>query len=139
MKLDLLPPEIDEEIDIVPLVSCAFLVMFILLISSRFLDEATGMRVELPTGTEPTQTLFRDDADAVTLSAAGGIEYRDAAGPIALATLADLEEKLKSRPDCQRPLILRCDRQCTYEQYTFLKNATLNAGVTRLFEETTNP
>jgi len=139
MKLDLVPADVDDDFDIVPFISVAFLVMFVLLVASQFLEEAVGTRVDLPVGQAVPQTLLRDDADTVTLAVNGDIELRDAEGITSIESVEALEEKLKARPDCHRPLILRCDRHCTYEQYTRVKNAALNAGALTLFEETRTP
>ncbi len=135
MKLDLLPDDDVDSFDFVPWINCLFLLMFFLMtISSGFLAEAEGHRVTLPTA-ETVQLIARDDADMVTYAANDQLWWQTSAGESALDSLADLEVKVRERSEPNRPVIVRCDRRCTYEQYTRLKNALLNAGVTTIFEE----
>jgi biopolymer transport protein ExbD len=130
----LVPTEEDDAIDFTPMMTVVFLLLFFFMLISAFLDEAAGYRVALPDA-EAKQFIWRDDADSATLTENEEIWYRDAAGEAKLKSLQELENKLKERADPNRPVILRCDRHCTYEQFTHLKNAVLNGGARTIFEE----
>jgi biopolymer transport protein ExbD len=134
MRLHLVPDEEDDAIDFTPMIAVVFLLVFFLMLISSFFEEAPGYRLSLPVA-ESSQLISQGDAEGITLTANDEIWYRDAGGETMLNSLAELEERLKRRAEPGRPVILRCDRLCTFEQVTLLKNAVINAGVPTIFEE----
>jgi len=128
----------DDTIDFTPWINGVFLIVFFFMIASLFLDEAPGYAITVPTG--PTsQAILEDEADRVSLSATDEIWYRDSKGEVKLGSFTELEETMRQRQDLNRPVLLRGDRQCRYEQMTRLKNALRNAGVVTIFEQLTPP
>ncbi len=134
MKFNLVADEEDDAVDFTSTLAVVLLLVFFVILLSSFLEEAEGQRVSLPVAAA-SQVIARDDADSVTLTDNEAIYYRDKGGEVLLDSLAELETRLSQRSDPSRPVILRCDRHCTYEQYTHLKNAVINAGVVTVFEE----
>ena len=130
------PQEPDDSIDYAPFIGVILLLFLFFVAASSFMEEARGIAVDLPTA-ESTQAISRDAADTITYSANEELSLQTSTGEETIGSLAELESNLKARSDTKRPVILRVDRRCTYEQYLLLKNAVLNAGVTSIFEETT--
>jgi biopolymer transport protein ExbD len=134
MKLHLLPDAEDDAIDFTSMISVLFLLLFFFVLISSYLDEATGLRLSLPQA-DAAQLLSRDDADSVSLTSADEIWYREAGGEEKQISIQELEQKLRQRNERSRPVLLRCDRRCTFEQFMHLKNAVINAGADTIFEE----
>jgi biopolymer transport protein ExbD len=100
------------------------------------LDDAHVLPLQLPTAANPT-TIRRDAADIVTLGSDGTYRWNEAGAEQALKDVDELIARLKKRAGAarQRPVILRCDARCSYQQFIQAQNALKLAGVETVFLE----
>jgi biopolymer transport protein ExbD len=134
VKLNLLSDEPDG-LDVAPVVAGILLVLALAALSATGSDESRGFSLTIPSG-DAVETIDPMATDEVSLTAAGDILLRVGSGEPRRVGVKDLEERLRGH---NRPMLLRCDRRCHYEQYTRVKNALLNAGVTTIFEAMAPP
>lgn len=136
MNLRLAMPEEDDEIDITPMIDCVFLLVLFFMVTSSFIEEAQAFKITLPRADESV-TIARDKIDAVSVTLAGEYYFRDASGEQKLDSLEVLLQRLRQRrpEDKERPVLIRCDARCEYQQFVQVKNVLKLAGVAIIFEE----
>jgi biopolymer transport protein ExbD len=134
VKLNLFPDDADG-LDVAPIVAGILLLLALATLATTSSDEARGLSLTVPSG-DAVETIDPMAIDEVSLTAAGEILLCSGPGEPRRVEVKDLEERLRGH---NRPVLLRCDRQCHYDQYTRVKNALLNAGVTTIFEAMAPP
>lgn len=98
-------------------------------------EDLEGFEIRLPTADEPS-LVPQGGADIVSVSHEGKYRFEDSKGARDVANLTDLLAQLKKRPAAgNRPVVLRCDRRCTYQQFMQVKNVLRQAKVGTIFEE----
>ena len=130
-------PEHETRIEIMPLIDVIFLLVLFFMFTSTFIEEAKVFQIVLPKADQPT-VINRDDADSVGLTIDGKIYFRGTAGEEEeVDNLQILIAKLKERDESgqKRPVIIRCDARCEYQEFVKVKNALKLAGVETIFEE----
>lgn len=132
MKLRLAQVESeDDEIDITPMIDCVFLLLLFFMLTSSFIEEANVFKIMLPKAAQPSK-VSRDKADFVSVTVEGKYFFGDEE----LEHLDVLLEKLKARDATKdRPVVIRCDARCEYQQFMQVKNVLKLAGVETIFEE----
>ena len=135
LRLAQTEPE-DDQIDITPMIDCIFLLVLFFMVTSSFIEEAKVFKIILPKADKPV-TVAREDADSISLTVDGEYFFRDAAAEEQIDDLTVLIERLKQRDDANkdRPVIIRCDARCEYQQFVQVKNALKLAGIETIFEE----
>lgn len=133
MKLRLAQVESeDDDIDITAMIDCVFLLLLFFMLTSSFIEEANVFKILLPKAAQPMK-VARDKADFVSVTADGKFFYGDEE----LEHLDVLLDKLKAREAVakDRPVVIRCDARCEYQQFMQVKNVLKLAGVETIFEE----
>jgi biopolymer transport protein ExbD len=138
MKLRLANAETEsDDIDITPLIDVIFLLVLFFMLTTTFIEEAKVFQIVLPKADTPS-IVSRDDTDSVSLTVNDEIYFRSATGDDEkIDNLELLVVKLSEREGSarKRPVIIRCDARCTYQQFVTVKNALKLAGVETIFEE----
>lgn len=129
-------PDEEDDIDLTPMIDCVFLLVLFFMVTSSFIDEAKAFEVRLPTADTAT-TIPRDAADSISIGVDGKLALRLAAGEQEIEGPEALLEALRNRAekDRSRPVIIRCDARCEYQQFVRVKNVLKLAGVQTIFEE----
>lgn len=99
-------------------------------------EDAHVVPLTLPTAEKPA-TIRRDQADVLTVPREGAIRFKDVAGERVYPEAGELMAELKRRPAeaRMRPVILRADAKCSYQQVVLARNALRLGGVELIFEE----
>lgn len=137
MKLNLAPLRDDEEIDLTPMIDVVFQLILFFMLTSSFIDEAKAFKITLPTADQAT-TIARESTDTVSVTVDGKYYLRDVSGERAVKDLEEMLGEFRKKRDSKtppRPVIIRCDARCEYQQFIQVKNVLKLAGVETIFEE----
>lgn len=99
-------------------------------------EEVTVVPLMLPTAEKPT-TIRRDQADQLTVPREGALRFQGAGEERTFPNAREMLDWLGKRPveARKRPVILRVDAKCTFQQVVQARNALRLAGVELIFEE----
>ena len=122
----------DDEMIITSMVDILILLLMFFMLTSSFSEEVDVFKVVLPKANHPTK-VSHDWADFVILTVDGKIRFQGKP----LDHLDALLDKLNARDarTKKRPVVIRCDARCEYQQFMQVKNVLKMAGVETIFEE----
>ncbi|PCJ61855.1 MAG: hypothetical protein COA79_06050 [Planctomycetota bacterium] len=119
------PFEVDDEIDLTPLIDVVFLILIFFMITSTFVKEKDLFKIILPKATSAESQKLEKDAVIFTITAEG--EYVLESIDEQIVSKKDLGDKIKNY-DKESIIVIKADEKAPMGSYTYLTGVLNELG-----------